>query len=155
MDKAWIEEVIGIAEKHDLDALEVEDKDGTVRVVRRSGSAPAVPVAVASPAQSAAAAPARGAASADFAGKEVVKCHMVGIFSTGGGEGGASTPSVGERVSEGQVLGFVEAMKMSSEVTAHCAGVLEEVLVADGQSVQYGDPLFLLRPGSGAPEGGD
>ena len=145
MDKARIEEIIAIAEQHDLDALEVEDSDGAVRVVRRSGGANVIP---SSEVGSASAPPDQPAAAREPLppGATVVPSPVVGVF-TPVAEGEASVPvQPGDRITKGQVLGYVEAMKMATQVCAPADGVLSESLVAEGQAVQFGDPLFLIRP---------
>jgi hypothetical protein len=55
--------------------------------------------------------------------------------------------ALGDRVAAGQTLGFVEAMKMHTEITADQDGEIVEILAADQQPVQFGAPLFLLKPG--------
>jgi acetyl-CoA carboxylase biotin carboxyl carrier protein len=155
MDKERIEAVIAIAEEHDLDALEVEDEHGAVRVVRRS---PGVTVAGPVPAQNAAAAPRDPVPTGSAPlpeGVRPVPSPVVGVFSpasppTSTEKGGAPLQP-GDAVCAGQVLGFVEAMKMATEVVSPLDGVLAEVLAAEGQAVQFGDPLFLVR----LPDGGE
>lgn len=147
MDKDRIEEIIGIAEKYDLDALDVEDEAGAVRVVRRSaGVAPAQAVRENSetPAQSATDAPDKRGPLPD--GIEAVPSPMVGIFSTVPPGEDCAPVQQGDCVTTGQALGYVEAMKMSTEVSASRDGTLVEILAADGQAVQFGDALFLIKP---------
>ena len=143
MDRARIEEIIGIAEQWDLDALEVEDEQGSVRVVRRSASAP---VAAAAPAPTAreSGAPARDVPP----GLHAVHSPMVGIFLASDPQNGQVLAVAGDRVSAGQALGFVEAMKMHTEVAADRDGELVEILITDQQAVQFNAPLFLLKPDS-------
>ena len=54
--------------------------------------------------------------------------------------------SVGDHVSAGQTLCIVEAMKVFSEIKAECAGTIEKILVKNGEPVEYGQKLFLVRP---------
>lgn len=143
MNKSRIEEIIGIAEKWDLDALEVEDSNGAVRVVRRSGG-----VVAASPAtgESAPAAPKPEEQTQGVPdGTEQVTSSMVGIFTTQPHDADASPVQAGDAVEQGQPIGYLEAMKMVTTVEAPCAGVVQEIQAADGQSVQFGQPLFLIR----------
>jgi acetyl-CoA carboxylase biotin carboxyl carrier protein len=141
MDKKWIEEIIDIAERRDLDALEIEDKHGTVRVVRRSAQAP---IQYASAAQ-----PAAQTESENHsipADHHAVCSPIVGVFLATNPDEGTVLISVGDHVQTGQTLGFVEAMKMQTEVVSDCSGELVEMLVADQQAVQFNTPLFLLKP---------
>lgn len=140
MDKTRIEEIIGIAQQWDLDALEVQDEQGTVRVVRRSASPVPAPAAASAPRE---AAPAQDAPP----GLHAVKSPMVGIFLAADPQNGRVLAALGDRVAAGQALGFVEAMKMHTEITADQDGEIVEILAADQQPVQFGAPLFLLKPG--------
>ena len=54
--------------------------------------------------------------------------------------------SVGDRVKLGQVLCIIEAMKLMNEIEAEVAGEIVKIHVENGQPVQYGDPLFTVRP---------
>jgi acetyl-CoA carboxylase biotin carboxyl carrier protein len=53
---------------------------------------------------------------------------------------------VGDRVSVGQVLCIVEAMKLMNEIKAEAAGVIKKVMVENGQPVEFGQPMFLIEP---------
>jgi len=77
----------------------------------------------------------------------LVRSPVVGTFWLRPAPGEAPFVAVGERVEAGQVLGIVEAMKVMNEVRAEQAGVVEEILVEEGEAVEYGQPLFRLRPG--------
>ncbi len=71
----------------------------------------------------------------------------VGIFRVGTtGTDTAPQTEVGTTVQAGQVLGYVEAMGVMNDVEASCAGRVSEIAVEDGQPVEYGQPLFVLRP---------
>ncbi|MFW5734534.1 MAG: acetyl-CoA carboxylase biotin carboxyl carrier protein [Oceanidesulfovibrio sp.] len=147
MDNTRIEEIIAIAEKYDLDALEVEDETGAVRVVRRSaGSAPAQAVREHSEKPDPYASGAPNKRSSLPEGVEAIPSPMVGIFSTIPPGEDCAPVQQGDCVTTGQALGYVEAMKMSTEVSTPLAGTLVEILAADGQAVQFGDPLFLIKP---------
>ncbi|HAF71556.1 MAG: Acetyl-CoA carboxylase biotin carboxyl carrier protein [Acetothermia bacterium 64_32] len=77
---------------------------------------------------------------------ELVRSPVVGTFWRRPAPGEAPFVEVGDRVKPGQVLCIVEAMKVMNEVRAEQAGVIEEVLVEEGRPVEYGQPLFRLRP---------
>ncbi len=80
--------------------------------------------------------------------EELIRSPVVGTFWRRPAPGEAPFVEVGERVEPGQTLCVVEAMKVMNEVRADRAGVIEEVLVEEGQPVEYGQPLFRLRPSS-------
>ena len=92
------------------------------------------------------AAPASQEAEPKVEEAELVRSPVVGTFWRRPAPGEAPFVEVGDRVQPGQVLCIVEAMKVMNEVRADRAGLIEEVLVEDGQPVEYGQPLFRLRP---------
>lgn len=70
----------------------------------------------------------------------------VGIFRAGSHADTAPRTEVGATVEAGEVLGYVEAMGVLNDVEASCAGLVGEIVVEDGQPVEYGQPLFVLGP---------
>ena len=72
------------------------------------------------------------------------KSPRVGVFYASDQEGGEPLAKPGDQVKEGQVLGIVEAMKLMNEIKAEYSGTVEEVLVENGQMVEYGQPLFRI-----------
>jgi acetyl-CoA carboxylase biotin carboxyl carrier protein len=91
-----------------------------------------------------AAAPAAPAAAADDA--HLVKSPIVGTFYRAAAPDAKPFVSPGDKVSKGQVLCIVEAMKLMNEIESDCDGEILEALVANGQPVEYGEPLFRIRP---------
>lgn len=75
----------------------------------------------------------------------LVRSHLVGIFHARASEKQPPV-TVGTVVREGQVLGAIESMRMLYEVTASAPGSVAEVLVEDGQPVEYGQELFRILP---------
>ena len=69
----------------------------------------------------------------------------VGTFRAGSRADTAPRTEVGATVQAGEVLGYVEAMGVMNDVEASCAGRVSEIAVEDGQPVEYGQPLFVLR----------
>ncbi|MDG4797257.1 acetyl-CoA carboxylase biotin carboxyl carrier protein [Micromonospora sp. WMMD1082] len=90
--------------------------------------------------------PSAGPPSAEPATRTAVRSPMVGTFYRAAQPGAAAFVAVGDLVRPGQVVGIVEAMKLMNEVTADRAGRVTEVLVADGQPVEYDQPLVALDP---------
>lgn len=76
---------------------------------------------------------------------EVITSPMVGTFYTRANEGEEPLIQVGDTVQKGQVVCIVEAMKLFNEVQAGVDGEIVEVLVEDGDVVEYGQPLFKLK----------
>jgi acetyl-CoA carboxylase biotin carboxyl carrier protein len=108
-----------------------------------SGLAPAVVAPVAPPP---AAAPAPAPEPAADAGTVVVKSPIVGTFYRSPDPNSPSFVDVGDRVKPGQVMCIIEAMKLMNEIEAEMAGEVVKVHPQNGQPVQYGDPLFTIRP---------
>jgi acetyl-CoA carboxylase biotin carboxyl carrier protein len=80
-------------------------------------------------------------------GLHIVKSPMVGTFFGSPSPGAGSFVNPGDRVSKGQVVGIVEAMKLMNEIESDAAGEVVKCLVSDGQPIEYGQPLFSLRLG--------
>lgn len=95
---------------------------------------PAVPAAAPQPEASEAAKPAGN----------VVKSPLVGTFYAAPAEDADPFVKVGDSVKEGQVLAIVEAMKLMNEIESDFTGTVSEILVENGQAVEYGQPLFVI-----------
>ncbi|WP_312999280.1 acetyl-CoA carboxylase biotin carboxyl carrier protein, partial [Achromobacter animicus] len=74
----------------------------------------------------------------------VVKAPMVGTFYRSPNPGAAPFIDVGATVKEGDPLCIIEAMKLLNEIEADKAGVIKEILVENGEPVEYGQPLFVI-----------
>ncbi len=112
--------------------------------VQASAAIPAAPLA-----PPAAEAPSAGSGSA-AAGTDgipagnVVKSPLVGTFYAAPAEDAEPFVKVGDSVQAGQVLAIVEAMKLMNEIESDFSGTVTEVLVENGQAVEYGQPLFVI-----------
>ena len=100
--------------------------------VSGAAAAPAAPAAAEAPAASAPEAPA-------------ITAPLVGTYYAASAPDQAPFVAVGDRVSKGQTVCLIEAMKMMSEVPAPCDCVIEEILKANGELVAFGEPLFHYR----------
>ena len=79
-------------------------------------------------------------------GGSEVKSPMVGTFYGAPEPGAKPYVSVGSRVSKGQILCIIEAMKIMNEIESEVTGVVTEVLASDAQPVEYGQALFRIDP---------
>jgi len=77
----------------------------------------------------------------------VVRSPMVGTFYNAPGQGAPPFVQTGDRIEVGQVLCIIEAMKLMNEIESEIAGEVLRCYVETGQPVEYGEPLFDLRPG--------
>jgi acetyl-CoA carboxylase biotin carboxyl carrier protein len=100
----------------------------------------------ASPATVGPAAPAAQPAADPDAGLHMVKSPIVGTYYGSPSPGAAPFVSPGERVEKGQVICIVEAMKLMNEIESDVTGEIVKCLVSNGQPIEYGQPLFSVRP---------
>ena len=131
------------------------EEDGVKLSLKKAGDkivqvqAPAAPLAApviapsAMPAASVPAAPVTGIQAAAPEGN-IVKSPLVGTFYAAPAEDAEPFVKVGDSVKEGQVLAIVEAMKLMNEIESDFAGTVTEILVENGEAVEYGQPLFVI-----------
>ncbi len=119
-----------------------------VPAVLPAGQAAAAPVGQSTPASAAAAGQATGAAAAEAgpeAGAHIVKSPIVGTFYDAPSPDADPFVKLGDRVSSGQVLCIVEAMKLMNEIESDFTGEVVKVFVKTGQPVEYGQALFAIK----------
>ncbi|WP_273779363.1 MULTISPECIES: acetyl-CoA carboxylase biotin carboxyl carrier protein [unclassified Acinetobacter] len=138
MDIRKIKKLIDLMIESDLQSIEVKEGDQSIAIARPAPVyAAAAPVAAAAPAAAPAAAKApRGA---------VEPSPMVGVFYAAPSPGEAPFVKVGQTVTAGDTLGIIEAMKIMNPIEATQSGVIEEILVKNGEVIQFGQPLFRYR----------
>ncbi len=148
-DTRMVRELADVLNETGLSEIEVERGDLRIRITK-TVSPPAVAVLPPAFSPGAALAPAPVAvspaptAAAPANSGDVVKSPMVGTVYLQAQPGAPAFAKVGDRINEGQTLLLVEAMKTMNPITAPKAGVLTEYLVADGQPVEYGEPLVVI-----------
>lgn len=76
---------------------------------------------------------------------QIVKSPLVGVFYSAPKEGAEPFVKVGDTVKKGQKLAIIEAMKMMNEIESEFDGEITEILVQNGQSVEYGQELFVIK----------
>jgi acetyl-CoA carboxylase biotin carboxyl carrier protein len=156
-DQALIEAIAKLLNEQNLAEIEIEREDLRVRVTRSYASTgvqqvmvPAAP-AVAAPAAAAPTAPsgsAKGAAGpADDLSSNpgTLTSPMVGTAYLSPEPGKPQFAAVGTRVSEGQTILIIEAMKTMNQIPAHKSGTVTRILVEDAQPVEYGQPLAVIE----------
>ena len=155
MDLKDIKAIIDLMKKNSVSEFELEKQDFKIRLKRgKNGVAPAPTayeeattltyaqpsVAIAAPQ---AAAPAPAAASAELE----IKSPMIGTFYRAPSPESAAYVEVGTEVSPETVVCIIEAMKVMNEIKAEAKGVITQVMVENAKPVEFGQPLFKLRPG--------
>jgi len=148
-DARLVRELAGVLNDTGLSEIEVERADIKIRVAKTFVAAPIAMTAAAAPAAhapppAAAPTPEPAAAPTPAAKGTAVKSPMVGTVYLQPAPGAAPFARVGDKVSEGQTLLLIEAMKTMNPIPAPCAGVLLELGVADGQPVEYGERLAVI-----------
>jgi|SRR5450756_1514855 acetyl-CoA carboxylase biotin carboxyl carrier protein len=156
MDLRKLKKLIDLVQASGIAELEVKEGEESVRIARTVGTQQTVylPQAAMHNMQTAPAEPGSGGRRAtdvvaDDAGPAVVDGHtvkspMVGTFYRSATPGGKVFVDIGQSVSEGETLCIIEAMKLMNEIEADKTGVIKQILVENGQAVEYGQPLFVI-----------
>ena len=162
MNQKELKELIEFLIEKDIAEFELERGDVKVRIKRAGEAAPilaAVPpvmqvapaiVSSAAPSpsapQPAASAPPPAREAAADEGLHIVKSPIVGTFYEAASPGAPAFVKLGDTVTAGQVLCIVEAMKLMNEIESDAGGEIVKKMVQNGQPVEYGQPLFAIRP---------
>lgn len=155
IDIRKLKELVRLMVSNDLTEIDLRDSEEQV-TLRRAGVHVAPQIVHAAPVHvpvhaPAAAAPAAtpGAAAAppaDEAGLIRIESPMVGTFYTSPNPDSPVFVDVGTKVGAETVVCIIEAMKIFNEIKAECSGTIQRVLVKNGQAVEFGQPLFLVKP---------
>lgn len=148
VDLDHLRDLMKLMDQFSFDELEVREGTQRLHLLRRPrGSGNHAPQAVVVPTMVGGAAPAGGgdAAPALAEGVSVVKSPMVGTFYSSPSPDAGPFVAEGDEVKEDQVLCIIEAMKVMNEIKADSGGTIVKVLVANGEAVEYGEPLFHVR----------
>ena len=168
LDIRKLKELIRLMVENELTEIDLKDEKETVSLRREGSQAPVVqvspapaappaapaPVAPAAPAPptpapaapAPAAAPAAEPSPADTSNLEQITSPMVGTFYSAAKPESPAFANVGDTVTTDTTVCIVEAMKIFNEIKAEQSGVIEKVLVSNGDSVEFGQALFLVRP---------
>lgn len=152
MDLRKLKKLIDLVEESGIAELEVTEGEEKVRITRMVTAPAVTPAPVyAAPAITAvnpsvpAAPPTDAAAPAIRDDKNTVKSPMVGTFYRSSSPNSSPFVEVGQNVKEGDTLCIIEAMKLMNEIEADRSGVIKQILIENGQPVEYGEPLFIIE----------
>ncbi len=153
MDIRKVKKLIELLEESGVAEIEIHEGEESVRISRYTAAvppAPPPPVAVAAPPVAAPAAAAPAEAAQEEAGQAIPEGHivsspMVGTFYRAPSPGASPFVEVGQRVSEGDTLCIIEAMKMLNQIEADTSGTIAAILVENAEPVEYGQPLFVIE----------
>ena len=145
MDIRKVKKLIELLESSDIAEIEIKEGEESVRISRGSTSVPA-PIAYQPPAAPAAAIPASAAepASASASEANAIKSPMVGTFYRSPSPSSPAYVEVGKHVKAGDPVCIVEAMKMMNQIEADQSGIVEAILVEDGEPVEFDQPLIRI-----------
>ena len=133
-------------ERSNLQSMKLSMQDFSIELSHPAPAAAPAVIPMAAPAAAVSAAPATPAPAAPEAPEApAITAPLVGTYYAASAPDQAPFVAVGDRVSKGQTVCLIEAMKMMSEVPAPADCVVEEVLAADGEPVGYDAPLFRIR----------
>ncbi|MBL0918306.1 MAG: acetyl-CoA carboxylase biotin carboxyl carrier protein [Hydrogenophaga sp.] len=154
MDLRKLKTLIDLVSESNVSELEITEAEGKVRIVKASPAVMPAPVTysmaptpavvtapvveVAPPASAPAPAPVAPAG-------HTVKSPMVGTFYRSSAPGAKPFVEVGDSIKEGDTICIVEAMKILNEIEADKSGTVTQILVQNGQAVEYGQPLFVIE----------
>ena len=154
MDLRKIKTLIDLVEESGISELEVKEGEESVRIARHptggmpqfitmqqapAAATPAAPPGIAAPA------PTADKPAAPSVKKHFVRAPMVGTFYRSPSPGAKPFVEVGQTVKQGQTLCIIEAMKMLNQIEADRNGVIAEILVENGQPVEFDQPLFAVE----------
>ncbi len=153
MDLRKLKTLIDLVAESGIAEIEVTEGDDKVRIVKHPNLPPAAaapvvtiaaPPALAPAAASATAQPAAASAAPEAAAGQSVKSPMVGTFYRSPSPDAKPFVEVGQSVKPGDTLCIIEAMKLLNEIEAEIGGTIREILVENGQAVEYGQALFVI-----------
>ncbi|MBT8438648.1 MAG: acetyl-CoA carboxylase biotin carboxyl carrier protein [Gammaproteobacteria bacterium] len=148
MDIRKIKKLIELIEDSDITEIEINEGEESVRLSRLSSAAPvtlAAPAAVAAPAAAAASAEIVPASEPEQFPGHVIHSPMVGTFYRSASPGTKPFVEVGHSISSGQTLCIIEAMKILNQIESDASGTVTQILVENGEPVEYNQPLFVIE----------
>lgn len=147
MDIRKIKKLIELLEESGIAEIEIHEGEESVRISRHGHNtvAAALPASPALVAQPPTVIPDTAAAAVQNAAHHTLKAPMVGTFYRSASPGGRPLVEIGQSVEVGDPVCIIEAMKMFNQIESERAGVVREVLVDNGQPVEFDQPLLVIE----------
>jgi acetyl-CoA carboxylase biotin carboxyl carrier protein len=153
MDLRKLKTLIDLVSESNVSELEITEAEGKVRIVKSQPMGMAAPVTYAMAPVAAPVAPPPGPAAqaepvvaiAAQPSGHVVKSPMVGTFYRSSSPGAKPFVETGDSIKNGETICIVEAMKILNEIEADEGGTVTQILVENGQAVEYGQPLYVIE----------
>jgi acetyl-CoA carboxylase biotin carboxyl carrier protein len=143
MDPRVVQQLVDLMTRNDLNTVDI--RDGEKRVILKRGAPDVHPGLSAAPRIAHQPAPSGPAPDAD-AGLLQIKSPMVGTFYSASSPDAKPLVAVGSKVDEDSDVCIIEAMKVFNNIKAECRGTIAKILVTNSQTVEFGQPLFLVKP---------
>jgi acetyl-CoA carboxylase biotin carboxyl carrier protein len=151
LDIKLIKQVVDLMKRSDISEFEFEEDGFKLRLSTKGADAPQIIQAapsVQTPATSPVAAASAGVAAAapvEEKGISIIKSPMVGTFYSAASPESPAFAKVGTKVNNDSVVCIIEAMKVMNEIQAEMSGTITELLVENGEAIEYGQPLFKIK----------
>lgn len=145
MDLKAIKQVVELMKRSELSEFEIEEEGFKLRLCRKNGDTQIVHAAPLASAPLVAAAPLAAVAPVEEKGISIVKSPMVGTFYTSASPESPAFAKIGTKVGADSIVCIIEAMKVMNEIQSELSGTITEVLIEDGEAVEYGQPLFKVK----------
>ena len=152
MDLKDIKAIIDLMKKNSITEFELERQDSKIRLKRGlNGGTPVVqydepPIAIAAPVLAAVGTAPALMAQPVATGEIDIKSPMIGTFYRAPSPEAGNYADIGTEVNAETVVCIIEAMKVMNEIKSEVKGVVTQVLVENGKPVEFGQPLFKVRP---------
>ncbi|WP_428608521.1 acetyl-CoA carboxylase biotin carboxyl carrier protein [Sedimenticola sp.] len=148
MDIRKVKKLIELIEESDVAEIEIHEGEESVRISRTSSAAPVMAMAAPQP-QVVAAAPVTSHDTPAEVKTELtghpIRSPMVGTFYRAPTPTSKAFVEIGQHVSVGETLCIIEAMKILNQIECDKSGVITQILVENGQPVEYNEPLFIIE----------
>jgi acetyl-CoA carboxylase biotin carboxyl carrier protein len=145
MDVSLLERIVKLMQANDLNVVDLRDGDRRV-MLQRGPATTGTPVVMQQPAVNSPASPAVAISQNEEAKLLEIKSPMVGTFYAAASPDAKPFVSVGSEIAEETDVCVIEAMKVFNNVKADCHGSIAKIMVTNGQVVEFGQVLFLVKP---------
>jgi len=152
MDIRKVKKLIELLEESGVAEIEIHEGEESVRISRNNSAAKTVPAIVQAPSPAAATSTTSDSTFSESQDDDetentgdIVSAPMVGIFYESPAPDKPSFVELGQSVKKGDVLCIIEAMKIMNQVESEFNGVISKIMVENGDPIEYGQPLFIIR----------
>lgn len=143
-----IEKLADIVSSHELSEITVQDGEKSVTIKGKKCPPPAaipMPVSMGMPSASVQSTPVAENKTTDTISGNVVKSPIVGTFYAAPSPDKPAFVKVGDKVKKGDVVMIIESMKLMNEIQSDFDGIVDKILVSDGQAVEYDQPIMIIK----------